>query len=1294
MSIEVNATEQIISVNATGSTIDINVASQTVDVNATTSVIEVTASYNPGINLPNGGTTGQVLKKQSNTDYDTYWAADEKGVPYIGATGDVDLGEYEIKAGQFELDQSPTGTAGVAVTRWNNTIGSTETTLKGGSVVLKNGVDLIARVVNKVTPNTTLTKAAYQAVRISGAQGQRLAVALAQANNDNNSADTIGLVTETIATNQEGFIMTVGNLEGINTTGSLQGETWTDGDVLYLSPTIAGVITNVKPVAPQHLVIIGYVEYAHANNGKIYVKTMNGYELGELHDVNTTGATNGQVLKYNGSIWTPQNDLNTGTVTSVDLSAPTGFVVTGNPITSSGTLALSFASGYSLPTTVKQGNWDDAYTFTSSFPSQTGNNGKYLTTDGSTLSWGTVSTANIYNSDGTLTGNRTVTMGSNNLLFTGTGTTRFTGNLTIGNNTISNYQLNIFGDTFSYITLNNTASGTGTQQGFQIGLESSGDVYFLNRQAGFIQFRTANADRMRLTSAGRLLLGTTTESTYILDVNGTARVSNTFTVTKGASNYITLEASANATSPFIDIFYSGNSQARIYPSVGRAVGTLTLSQGVSINQNSTTIDAGLYASNIGILNGQLGITNTSGNSLIHLNTSAGFSTFISFRETAVADKGVIGFSNGGTYFQIRTNGATSLTTGTLSTIFDNVGSVGIGGITSVNTSAILQVDSTTKGFLPPRMTTAQRDLIGTPATGLTVYNTTLNTNDFYNGTAWVSQAAGNIYTADGTLTAARTLTSGGFPLTFTGSNTAATAIARGLNLTHTLVAAANNDVLVGLDINPTFINGAFTGVANAHIRALGTNSNTIINNNSVNITDTRGSTNTPSLSFITTTTNTGIIVGNSTYPYAAGANSFNIYHAVSGPIAFYNGGSNPTRRFSILSDGKTVVGSQTTATKTFEVNASTNTDGIQLNATVGLSNTSITINHTSAGANIWGINSAATGSSQTAGTLAIGSTNNNLLLFATGNTVLGAANSSDAGYKLDVNGTARVSGAATFNGAINAIGGGGGAAIFVGNGEAIRGNATSGGSMYLDASRNLTGTIFVRATDLDLSGITNAISAGSLLLTGIGQTLRIANTGAIRGAAASNGALYIDASQNLTSGEVNFRTGTINVSGSGTITTQSSSILTLDSTTKGFLPPRMTETQKNAISTPATGLVIYQTDGTEGLYERTSTAWRILYNTPSGGSGITRSVSNISTTQTAGATASTDYVYLISGTTTLTLPTAVGNTNRYTLKNVGTNTVTINTTSSQTIDGSTSITMAVQYTALDVISDGTNWNII
>ena len=51
-----------------------------------------------------------------------------------------------------------------------------------------------------------------------------------------------------------------------------------------------------------------------------------------------------------------------GTVTSVDMTVPTGLAVSGNPVTSSGTLAVTFASGYSIPTTTKQGEWDTAYT--------------------------------------------------------------------------------------------------------------------------------------------------------------------------------------------------------------------------------------------------------------------------------------------------------------------------------------------------------------------------------------------------------------------------------------------------------------------------------------------------------------------------------------------------------------------------------------------------------------------------------------------------------------------------------------------------------------------------------------------------------------------------------------------------------------------------------------------------------------------------------------------------------------------------------------------------------------------
>jgi hypothetical protein len=65
----------------------------------------------------------------------------------------------------------------------------------------------------------------------------------------------------------------------------------------------------------------------------------------------------------------------------------------------------------------------------------------------------------------------------------------------------------------------------------------------------------------------------------------------------------------------------------------------------------------------------------------------------------------------------------------------------------------------------------------------------------------------------------------------TGSKTAATAIARGVNFTPTLVAAANSDTLIGLDIAPTFTNGAFTGVTNGALRV---NGNILTSSNGTN----------------------------------------------------------------------------------------------------------------------------------------------------------------------------------------------------------------------------------------------------------------------------------------------------------------------------------------------------------------------------------------------------------------------------------------------------------------------------
>ena len=165
--------------------------------------------------------------------------------------------------------------------------------------------------------------------------------------------------------------------------------------------------------------------------------------------------------------------------------------------------------------------------------------------------------------------------------------------------------------------------------------------------------------------------------------------------------------------------------------------------------------------------------------------------------------------------------------------------------------------------------------------------------------------------------------------------------------------------------------------------------------------------------------------------------------------------------------------------------------------------------------------------------------------------------------------------------------------------------------------------------------------------------------------------------------------GNLLLQNGGVFTDVASSRLTVNSTTQGFLPPRMTTAQKNAIVTPATGLIVYDTS-LISLYQYNGTAWVAVGS----GGGSTKSINSVSTNTSAGSTASTDYFYFASGTINITLPTAVGNTNNYVIKNVGTGVITIDTTLSQTIDGSLTALIKVQYLSLTLISDGANWNII
>ena len=107
-------------------------------------------------------------------------------------------------------------------------------------------------------------------------------------------------------------------------------------------------------------------------------------------------------------------------------------------------------------------------------------------------------------------------------------------------------------------------------------------------------------------------------------------------------------------------------------------------------------------------------------------------------------------------------------------------------------------------------------------------------------------------------------------------------------------------------------------------------------------------------------------------------------------------------------------------------------------------------------------------------------------------------------------------------------------------------------------------------------------------------------------------------------------------------------------------------------------------------YESATSLWK---NKTISTSAINRTIITTSGNTTAGATANTDYVYLVAGNHTVTMPTAVSNTNCYTIKNGYTANITINTTSSQTIDGTTSIQIAPDE-SVDIISNNTNWRII
>ena len=239
-----------------------------------------------GAGVPAGGTAGQYLQKIDGTNYNTDWVT-------------LNLSGYAPLASPAFTGNPTAPTAA---------LGDNDTSLATTAFVQQELLSGTANAKNLevyVRNQTGSTLAAGAIVYINGATGNRPTVTLAQANNDANSAQTMGFVKTAIANNGFGYVIVRGECENLDTSAV------SEGTQLYLSPTVAGAYTTTKPSAPQHLVYVGIVIRSHPTQGVILVAVQNGYELDELHDVSITSPTNGQVLKYNSTtgLWYNGTDV-------------------------------------------------------------------------------------------------------------------------------------------------------------------------------------------------------------------------------------------------------------------------------------------------------------------------------------------------------------------------------------------------------------------------------------------------------------------------------------------------------------------------------------------------------------------------------------------------------------------------------------------------------------------------------------------------------------------------------------------------------------------------------------------------------------------------------------------------------------------------------------------------------------------------------------------------------------------------------------------------------------------------
>ncbi len=241
----------------------------------------------------------------STTDYlaaDNTWkpmTGGGGGVPYTGATANVDLGEYGLDTGFVSFDTTPTSTPTTQGTMsWDTDHNTVQLVMNGTTGRVLEDVFYIAK---NQTGSTIPKGTVVRADGTLGASG-RIKIAPFLADGTYPSEYLMGVTAEAILDGADGMVVHFGQIKNFDTSA------YTDGDILYASTTSAGGYTTTQPTAPNNIIEVAIVIHA-ASNGVLQVRPTIGSNINSDEGVLITTPSNGQVLTYNStsSLWENQS---------------------------------------------------------------------------------------------------------------------------------------------------------------------------------------------------------------------------------------------------------------------------------------------------------------------------------------------------------------------------------------------------------------------------------------------------------------------------------------------------------------------------------------------------------------------------------------------------------------------------------------------------------------------------------------------------------------------------------------------------------------------------------------------------------------------------------------------------------------------------------------------------------------------------------------------------------------------------------------------------------------------------